>query len=111
MPARRSRAASARATPTPLRPARLSTVAKPSLLAPRQQSQQHICQGLFGLGAPELAVIVGVVALVFGPSKLPELGKSLGKTAKSFQSAAKEFEKELKEASKPDEPAEPPKSP
>ena len=31
-----------------------------------------------------------------GPSKLPSLGKELGKTAKSFQTAAKEFEKELK---------------
>ena len=31
-----------------------------------------------------------------GPSKLPQLGKELGKTAKSFQTAAKEFEKELK---------------
>jgi Sec-independent protein translocase protein TatA len=33
-----------------------------------------------------------------GPSKLPSLGKELGKTAKSFQTAAKEFEKELKSA-------------
>ena len=45
--------------------------------------------GLFGLGLPELAVIGGVVAVLFGPSKLPELGKTLGKTVKSFQSAAK----------------------
>lgn len=34
---------------------------------------------------PELAVIAGVAALVFGPKKLPEVGKSLGKTIKSFQ--------------------------
>lgn len=45
--------------------------------------------GLFGLGLPELVVIGGVVAVLFGPSKLPELGKSLGKTVKSFQTAAK----------------------
>ena len=45
--------------------------------------------GLFGLGLPELAVIGGVVAVLFGPSKLPELGRSLGKTVKSFQTAAK----------------------
>jgi TatA/E family protein of Tat protein translocase len=38
-----------------------------------------------------------------GPSKLPELGRGLGKTAKSFQSAAKEFEKELKEEMKDDD--------
>lgn len=72
------------------------------LLQPRhlQQQQQRgiVCQGLFGLGLPEIAVIAGVAALVFGPSKLPELGKGLGKTVKSFQTAAKEFKTELEQA-------------
>ncbi|XP_071702568.1 sec-independent protein translocase protein TATA, chloroplastic-like [Rutidosis leptorrhynchoides] len=54
------------------------------------------CTCLFGLGVPELVVIAGVVALVFGPKKLPEVGRSIGKTVKSFQQAAKEFETELK---------------
>jgi sec-independent protein translocase protein TatA len=40
---------------------------------------------LFGLGVPELVVIAGVAALVFGPQKLPEVGKSIGKTVRSFQ--------------------------
>jgi len=61
-----------------------------------------VCQGLFGLGLPEVAVIAGIAAIVFGPSKLPEVGKGLGKTVKSFQTAAKEFEQELKQASKDD---------
>jgi len=52
--------------------------------------------GLFGLGLPEIVVIGGVAAVLFGPSKLPELGKSLGKTVKSFQEAATEFQEELK---------------
>mmetsp|Transcript_27645 Transcript_27645/g.70424 ORF Transcript_27645/g.70424 Transcript_27645/m.70424 type:complete len:129 (-) Transcript_27645:434-820(-) len=61
------------------------------------------CQGLFGLGFGEIAVVVGIAALVFGPSKLPELGKGLGQTVKSFQTAAKEFETELKQGMKEDE--------
>lgn len=80
-----------------------------SFAASRLASQQHRpgsrqigCRGLFGLGLPEIAVIAGVAALIFGPSKLPELGRGLGKTLKSFQSAAKEFESELKTAAAED---------
>ncbi|CAH9088953.1 unnamed protein product [Cuscuta epithymum] len=54
------------------------------------------CNCLFGLGVPELAVIGGVAALLFGPKQLPEIGRSIGKTIKGFQQAAKEFETELK---------------
>ncbi|XP_068651099.1 sec-independent protein translocase protein TATA, chloroplastic-like [Aristolochia californica] len=78
----------------------------------RSQAQKGLkCNCLFGLGVPELAVIAGVAALVFGPKKLPEVGRSIGKTLKSFQQAAKEFETELKKdpeestESLPDQPA------
>ncbi|XP_062215153.1 sec-independent protein translocase protein TATA, chloroplastic-like [Phragmites australis] len=54
------------------------------------------CKCLFGLGVPELVVIAGVAALVFGPKQLPEIGRNIGKTVRSFQQAAKEFETELK---------------
>ncbi|XP_075493923.1 sec-independent protein translocase protein TATA, chloroplastic [Primulina tabacum] len=61
-----------------------------------KRSRRMSCNCLFGLGVPELVVIAGVTALVFGPKQLPEVGRSLGKTIKSFQKAAKEFETELK---------------
>jgi sec-independent protein translocase protein TatA len=43
------------------------------------------CKCLFGLGVPEMVVIAGVAALLFGPKQLPEIGRSVGKTVKSFQ--------------------------
>ncbi|KAL2653318.1 hypothetical protein R1flu_021446 [Riccia fluitans] len=62
----------------------------------RRGSQSLVVRNIFGLGVPELVVIAGVAAVLFGPKKLPEIGKSLGKTVKSFQQAAKEFESEIK---------------
>ena len=53
---------------------------------------------VFGVGLPELAVIAAIGLLVFGPKRLPELGKTLGRTLKGFQSASSEFEKEFRRA-------------
>eukprot|EP01018_Ginkgo_biloba_P005923 Gb_25598 [translate_table: standard] len=54
----------------------------------RREGKGLMVQALFGLGVPELVVIAGVTALIFGPKKLPEIGKSIGKTVKSFQQPA-----------------------
>jgi sec-independent protein translocase protein TatA len=53
---------------------------------------------VFGIGLPEMAVIAAIGLLVFGPKRLPELGKTLGKTLRGFQSASQEFEKEFRQA-------------
>ena len=52
---------------------------------------------VFGIGLPEMAIIFIVALLVFGPKKLPEIGRSMGKALRSFQDATKEFETEFKQ--------------
>jgi len=42
---------------------------------------------MFGLGIPELLVILVIVVLVFGAGRLPEIGSSLGKAIKGFKEA------------------------
>jgi sec-independent protein translocase protein TatA len=44
------------------------------------------------LGLPEILIILAVALLVFGPSKLADLGKGLGEGIKNFKSAVKEGE-------------------
>lgn len=51
---------------------------------------------IFGIGLPEMAVIMVVALLVFGPKKLPEIGRSLGKAIRGFQDASQEFQNEFK---------------
>jgi sec-independent protein translocase protein TatA len=50
----------------------------------------------FNIGLPEMALILVLALLIFGPKKLPEIGRSLGKAIKGFQEASKEFETEFK---------------
>jgi len=51
---------------------------------------------VFGIGLPEMMLIMLIALLVFGPKKLPEIGRSLGKAIRGFQDASKEFENEFK---------------
>ncbi|BAY30980.1 Sec-independent protein translocase TatA [Tolypothrix tenuis PCC 7101] len=51
---------------------------------------------IFGIGLPEMAVIFVVALLIFGPKKLPEVGRSLGKAIRGFQEASNEFQNEFK---------------
>tara|TARA_Y100001968_G_scaffold251771_1_gene237028 strand:+ start:11204 stop:11425 length:222 start_codon:yes stop_codon:yes gene_type:complete len=53
---------------------------------------------IFGIGLPEMVVITAIALLIFGPKRLPELGKTLGKTMKGLQKASSEFETELNKA-------------
>lgn len=50
---------------------------------------------MFNLGMPELIVIFIVALLVFGPKRLPELGKSLGRAMSEFKRSSQEFRNSL----------------
>ena len=43
---------------------------------------------LGGVGAPELIIILVIILVLFGPKRLPQLGKSLGKTMKAIREGA-----------------------
>lgn len=51
---------------------------------------------IFGIGLPEMALIMVIALLVFGPKKLPEIGRSMGKAIRGFQDASRDFENEFK---------------
>ena len=53
---------------------------------------------MFGLGTPELIVILSIAFLVFGGKKLPELGSGLGKAITSFKKGINDVEQTGKDA-------------
>ena len=66
----------------------------------------------FGLRPEHLIVIAIVALIIFGPSRLPEIGRSLGKTIKEFQSATREATQGFtSEITKSDSPAPTPAAP
>ena len=65
---------------------------------------------IFGVGLPEVTVILILALLIFGPKKLPELGKQLGKTLKSLKKASNEFQNEIDQVMNEEDKVESPKS-
>ena len=65
---------------------------------------------IFGVGLPEVTVILILALLIFGPKKLPELGKQLGKTLKSLKKASNEFQNEIDQVMNEEEKVDIPKT-
>ncbi len=55
---------------------------------------------MFGIGGQELFFIIILALILLGPSKLPDLMKTLGKAMGEFQRASNDFQKEIQEAGK-----------
>jgi sec-independent protein translocase protein TatA len=61
---------------------------------------------MFGIGFQEMLLILVVVLIFFGPKRLPDLAKSLGKGLAEFKKASEEVKKGIDEAMKEEAPKE-----
>jgi TatA/E family protein of Tat protein translocase len=55
---------------------------------------------MFNMGLPELLIILAIALIVFGPNKLPELAKALGKAMREFKKATEEVKESFAEETK-----------
>ena len=54
---------------------------------------------MFGIGVPELILILALALIIFGPGKLPDVGKALGRGLSEFRNATKDVKDLAKEDS------------
>lgn len=64
---------------------------------------------MFGLGVPELMVILVIALVIFGPSKLPQIGSGLGKAIRDFKKGVTGGETDEDDANNKEAKKDPPK--
>ncbi|MDD2603278.1 MAG: twin-arginine translocase TatA/TatE family subunit [Desulfobacterales bacterium] len=57
---------------------------------------------MFGIGMPELIIILVIILIIFGAGKLPEIGAGVGKAIKNFKSASAEPDKDPEKLEHPE---------
>jgi sec-independent protein translocase protein TatA len=76
----------------------ISTTYQPASLQRQRKSVAQVqIMGLFGLGAPEIGIILVAAAFLLGPEKLASLGRDAGKIAGELKEVPKEFQAGLAE--------------
>ncbi|MBE3587606.1 MAG: twin-arginine translocase TatA/TatE family subunit [Thermoanaerobacteraceae bacterium] len=51
-----------------------------------------------GVGVPELILILALALIIFGPGKLPDVGRAIGKSIREFKKASTEIKENVEEA-------------
>lgn len=65
--------------------------------------RRDIIVRMFGIGLQEMLIILVVVLIIFGPKRLPDLAKSIGKGIAEFKKASDEVRKGIEEAAQEEE--------
>ena len=60
---------------------------------------------MFGIGMPELIIILIIILIIFGAGKLPEIGSGIGKGIKNFKKASNEPPEEIQSPEEKDPPS------
>lgn len=66
---------------------------------------------MFGFGGQELGIILIIILVVFGPSQIPKMARSLGQAMREFKKAQREIQDEINKPDPPDETKQPPNKP
>lgn len=78
--------------------ARISVCPQPACIPVTCHRRARVNMGLFGLGFAEVGVIAAIGVLMFGPSKITELGRDLGGVAGGIKKASSEFKDAMQES-------------